>query len=455
MYNFNPILNSDSYKLSHFKFYPEGTTNVYSYMESRGGRYEKNLFFGLQGLIKQYLLNPVKRSDVKYAKQFAEAHGMPFNEKGWNRIVNKHGGYYPVEIKAVPEGTLVPTKNVLMTVENTDPEVPFITSYIETMALRLWYPITVATRGYYMKNNVKPFFDVTSDAGNLDFSILDFSARGTTSYESNLIGGAAHLLNFSGSDSMAAVDYVKRFYGGEILGYSVPATEHSIMTAYGHDNELESFRRLLDITPPNSTLSVVSDTWNIFDACEKWVSLKDIIFAKNITLVIRPDSGDIATVLDKVFIILLEGFGYTVNDKGYAVLNNVKVLWGDGMNENTIGTPYSAAMLHNISADSVMAGSGGGLLQADMDRDTSKFAFKASNIKINGVDKPIAKDPITDPGKQSKQGRMKLVLENGEYATVTDSNSSYNSANDQLRTIYKNGELLIDESMTTIRERVK
>lgn len=454
MYNINPILNADSYKLSHFLFYPEGTTNVYSYMESRGGKYDETLFFGLQGFLKEYLSKPITRLDIKYAKGFAAEHGLPFNEEGWLHILNKHDGYLPVEIKAVPEGMVIPNHNVLMTVENTDPAVPFITSYIETMALRLWYPITVATRGLNMKRAIKGYYEATSDTMDMSFSVLDFSARGCTSFESNAIGGAAHLVNFAGSDSMGAIDYVKQLYGGKIVGYSVPATEHSIMCAYGHNNELASFERMVDIAQPGSVLSVVSDTWNIYEAVEKWITLREKIQNKGITLVIRPDSGDIGEVLDRILPAIANGFGTTKNNKGYHVINGAKVLWGDGMNEDTITLPFYQAMMHDISADSVMAGSGGGLLQANLDCDTNKFAFKASNITINGVDKPIAKDPITDHGKQSKKGRMELHSINGHLHTITDGMARDFSNKDLLEVVYRNGSLIRETTMEEIRNLV-
>jgi nicotinamide phosphoribosyltransferase len=427
----NLILNSDSYKCSHWKFYPEGTTEVYSYLESRGGKYPKTLFFGLQGLLKEYLFTPLKLEDVQYAADFAKEHG-----------------------------TLVENSNVLMTVQNTDPALPWVTSYIETLMLRLWYPITVATRIYYMKQKIKPYFDKTSDSGFMDFALLDFSARGNTSYESSMIGGGAYLLSFSGTDTMAAVDYVSQLYGGKILGFSIPATEHSVMTAYGLENELASFERIIDLTEEGTTVSVVSDSWNIFDAVEKWSSIAEKIKAKNITLVVRPDSGDVRLVMGEVLRNLKRGFSSTTNSKGFEVLNNVKVLWGDGINEDTVTIPFEVAYDNKISADSVLTGSGGGLMQVDINRDTNKFAFKASNMIINGVSTPIAKDPITDFGKRSKKGKLKLAHYNSKdegsgYITLTESMTGYEIAQDELQTVYFNGQLIYNESMETIRKRIK
>lgn len=453
---YNPILNSDSYKMSHYLFYPEDTEEIYSYMESRGGRYKENLFFGLQGFLAQYLTLPVHKFHIEEAADFAANHGVPFNREGWEHILKYHQGFFPVEIRAVKEGSVIPTSNILLDVRNTGgPETAFITSYIETMALRLWYPITVATRGLYMKRKLKPYFEASSDTGNMDFAVLDFSARGCSSFESNQIGGAAHLVNFKGSDSMGAVQYVKEYYGDKIQGYSVPATEHSIMCAYGEENELESFKRMIERAPEGGILSVVSDTWNIYAAVEKWTTLREMIRNKGITLVIRPDSGDIKHVLREIFPVVAAGFGTTKNSKGYHVLNDCKILWGDGMNENTIVYPYAVALDNGISADSVIAGSGGGLMQADIDRDTSKFAFKASNIIINGISKPIAKNPVTDPGKVSKSGKMKLVKTVHEgYKTLTGKEVEFDSLDNQLKTVYRDGVIYSTVTMDEIRDRV-
>ena len=179
MNRINPILDTDSYKLSHFLGYPQDATNIYSYAESRGGVYTATVFFGLQKFIKELAATRVTVDDVFEAASFAKAHGVPFNEAGWMRIVDVHNGRIPVRIKAVAEGTFVPTHNVLVTVENTDPTMPWLTSYIETALLRAtWYPTTVATRIHAMKQDIKPFYDRTSDLGDMGFALLDFSARG-------------------------------------------------------------------------------------------------------------------------------------------------------------------------------------------------------------------------------------------------------------------------------------
>lgn len=457
MLDYNPIADCDSYKLSHWKFYPKGTKFVYSYLESRGGQYEETPFFGAQGLIKQYLTTPFTKEHIQEVEEISAEHfgtKKMFNRTGFDYILNKHGGYWPVEIKAVPEGTIVPYKNVLMTVENTDENCPFTTSFLETMDLRLWYPITVAARCLAVKRKLKPIFHQYSDnPEDVDFAFHNFGDRGATSYDSAMIAGAAHLLLFKGTDAFPSLRYLRRLYNAGVSGYSVAATEHSIMCSYKESNEFESFERIIEEAEEGTIISVVSDTWNIFRACEMWVKLADRIKEKNLTLVVRPDSGDIKAVLPKVLLILINGFGVRLNSKGLNVLKNVKVLWGDGMNEETVTEPFLIALGMGIAPDSIVTGAGGGTVQNGLNRDTNKFATKASNVIVGDEEYGIAKDPITDPGKQSKMGRMSLVDGSvwGKLVTVTGSDTVNGNI---LRPIFRNGELLIDEDFATMRNRI-
>ncbi len=189
----NVLLNTDSYKVSMFKQYPAGTTGVYSYIESRGGRYDRTVFFGLQAFIKEYLLEPITQSDIDIADEILTAHGEPFNRAGWQYILDKHMGYLPVVIRAVPEGLVIPVKNVLATIENTDPECYWLTTYLETALLRaVWYPTTVATQSWTIKRVILDYLEKTGDPALIDFKLHDFGARGVSSLESAAIGGAAH-----------------------------------------------------------------------------------------------------------------------------------------------------------------------------------------------------------------------------------------------------------------------
>ena len=202
--NFNNfILNTDSYKTSHWLQYPPNTEYVSSYIEARGGNnsFENVLFFGLQAYIKEYLSKPITQSDIDEAKTIFSAHGVPFNEAGWQRLIDKHQGYLPLRIQAVPEGMVIPTGQVLCQVVNTDPEFFWLTSYIETSLLRaIWYPSTVASLSYYCKQLIKAGLEKSADnLDSLPFKLHDFGARGVSSYESSALGGLAHLVNFFGN----------------------------------------------------------------------------------------------------------------------------------------------------------------------------------------------------------------------------------------------------------------
>ena len=250
-----------------------------------------------------------------------------------------------------------------------------------------------------------------------------------------------------------------------MAAFSVAATEHSVMCSYGEENEELSFKYLIaNMMPENGILSVVSDTWNIYRAIDYWGKLAEEVRAKNATLVIRPDSGDMEEVLRKILPKITEYFGYDINTKGYKVLRNVKVLQGDGINESNVHVPFAIAEEFGISADSIMTGSGGGLMQTNIDRDTCKFAFKASNLTLSdGTEVGIAKNPITDPGKRSKKGRMMLkhtpYWVNTDYFTYTTDDhpakyEMYLETEDTLRIVYVNGHVEGIESLSQIRERL-
>src|SRR5215831_85033 len=207
----NLILNTDSYKPSHWLQFPPGVTASTSYLSSRGGRFGSTLFFGLQHILKETLAGEAfSKADVDEAGEFLAAHGEPFNRDGWLRILERHSGRLPIRIKAVPEGTVVLTHNVLMTVESTDPAAFWLPSYLETLLLRAtWYPTTVATQSYYLKKRIFEYLRDTSDdpRGELPFKLHDFGCRGVSSQESAGIGGMAHLVNFKGSDTIEGIRY--------------------------------------------------------------------------------------------------------------------------------------------------------------------------------------------------------------------------------------------------------
>ena len=464
----NIILNSDSYKYSQFNQYPPKTTVVYSYIESRGGVYDATVFFGLQAFIKEYLVGPVVTMDmIDEAEAIITAHGEPFNREGWEYIVREHGGKLPVIIKAVPEGTVVGVKNVLATIENTDPKCYWLTSFLETALLRaIWYPTTVATNSYENKKLILDYLEKTGDPSTIDFKLHDFGARGVSSLESAGIGGAAHLVNFQGTDTVEALLFARRYYGADMAGFSVPAMEHSTVTSWGREGEVDSYRNMVKVNgKPGGIVSVVSDSYDIFAACEKWgTELKQDVLDSGATLVVRPDSGDPADVVTKCLRILDKYFGHTVNDKGYRVLNNVRVLQGDGINHQSIRSILYTATLAGYSADNIVFGQGGALLQI-VNRDDQKFAMKCSAALVDGVWVDVFKDPVTDKGKQSKKGKLKLgktLIEQREdgtqvnhYFTVQANEPDFDKIVDVLEVVFENGVLFRDMTFDEVRANAK
>jgi nicotinamide phosphoribosyltransferase len=455
----NIILNTDSYKVSMFKQYPVGTTGVYSYIESRGGRYDRTVFFGLQAFIKEYLLEPVTQRDIDIADEILTAHGEPFNRAGWQYILDKHMGYLPVVIRAVPEGTVIPVKNVLATIENTDPECFWLTTWLETALLRAsWYPTTVATQSYTIKRVILDYLERTGDPSTIDFKLHDFGARGVSSMESAGIGAAAHLVNFMGTDTITGVLFAREYYNAGISGFSIPAAEHSTITSWGRDGEVDAYRNMLtQFARPGTILAVVSDSYDIYNAASKlWgEELRQQVIDSGATVVIRPDSGDPVEVNRRLIEILGEKFGYTVNAKGFKVLNNVRLIQGDGINELTVRSILGAFMAMGWSADNIAFGMGGALLQA-VDRDTQKFAMKASSARINGEWVNVVKDPVTDPGKKSKAGRVTLWQSGGEFASTVEQPMNWTDQGigpwtEALEEVFRDGKLVKEIDFATVR----
>lgn len=434
----NIILSSDSYKYSQYLQYPPETKTVYSYIESRGGKWNKTMFFGLQLFIKQYLLKPVTMADIDEAEELITLHGEPFNRAGWEHIVKVHGGLLPVIIKGVPEGTLLDNKNVLVTIENTDPECFWLTSFLETAMLRaIWYPTTVATNSWASKQEILKWLRQTGTPEAIDYKLHDFGARGVSSSESAMIGAMAHLLNFNGTDTVEAIWGARKFYNAKMAGTSIPASEHSTITAWGREFEVEAYRNMIkQFGKEGAIFSVVSDSYDIFNAAENlWgKELKNEVIDSGATLVVRPDSGDPATVVLQVVEALDKGYGHTINDKGYKVLNHVRVIQGDGIDLQSIRAILFTLSLSGWSADNVNFGQGGALLQM-VNRDDLKFAMKCSAALVGNEWRDVFKDPITDAGKRSKKGRVTLYkgMDGGYHSGVEDWKES------ALVTYFKNG----------------
>ena len=457
------ILDCDSYKFSHYFQYPKGTTAMYSYLESRGGKYNKTVMFGLQYYIKNFLTRRITVADVEEAKEISQLHGVPFNYEGWMRIATVLEGKLPVRIKAVPEGMVIPVKNILMSIESTDEETFWVASWLETMMLRIWYTITVATHSYEAKQTIRKYLDISADDTEsiIGFKLHDFGGRGVTCQEQAMLGGAAHLVNFMGTDTVAGIMMARWFYGEKMAGFSIPASEHSTMTMWGRDGEVDAMRNMIKSYGDGFIFACVSDQYDFFNACRNiWGGeLREDILAMKATLVVRPDSGDPIECIVEGLKIFDEKFGSVINKKGYKVLNKIRMIQGDGINEEDIIRICEAVIAAGFSMENVGFGMGGGLLQKGIDRDTQKFAFKCCWAMVNGEGVMVFKDPITDQGKKSKRGRLALKvsinpLTKKEEVRTLPEGEVFGSDN-LLETVYENGELKKEYTFAEVRENTK
>ena len=477
---YNLILLTDAYKYSHHKFYEEGTSKIGSYLESRGGNFDKLVFYGLQYFLKRYLSDvAITKEDVDEAEHVLSGEDGVFSRTDvfdrskFDYIVEKHGGKLPVRIKALKEGTIAKPGVALMYIENTDDKCAWLTNFLEPLLLQVWYPIVVATLSKLVKNIVSNYFD-KSTAYNQDtkdfiigYVLNDFGFRGVSSVESASVGGSAHLVNFDGSDNIVASLFAKDYYNiTKMFGKSVPATEHSIMTIKGNLGEIDMMKRVL-CQYPTGIVACVSDSYDIKRSIKLWgTELKDLILSRpsepGNQLVIRPDSGHVLNTLKYIFTELFEHFGYTVNEKGYKVLPpQIRVIQGDGVNLNSIIDIYKMLEEEKISADNLALGMGGKLLQADINRDTCKFATKACFAIVNGEVRNVVKSPteITENGeylpsfKTSKQGLPKTYFdENGNMATTTSISDIFEDVTDLMEWVFEDGDLLKEYTFDEVRE---
>lgn len=453
--NSNLILSSDSYKVSHWKQYPPDTEDVYGYLESRGGEFESTVFFGLQYYLENYLSKGISWADIHEAKELMDAHLGPnmFNEDGWNGIMREYDGALPIELRAVKEGSVIPVHNVLMTGHVTDKRFAWLDNYMETMLMQAtWYGTTVATLSHECRKIILKYLEETGDPSLIGFKLHCFGCRGSTSPESAAIGSCGHLINFMGTDTIPALVLAKKYYGCDCAGFSIGAAEHSTITSWGKENEAKAYKNMLDQFP-EGLVAVVSDSYDIYNAITNiWgKELKEQVMSRNGTLVIRADSGDPCEVVVECLKKMADAFGSAVNEKGYIVLDpHVRLLQGDGINIKTIPVILEAVKRAGFSADNIGFGMGAGLLQ-QVDRDTCKFAFKASSVTINGVDYPVFKKPATDSSKNSKQGKLSLIYENEQYSTVQTKDLKPDQQ-DLLEVVFLNGKVMRHQTLEEIRK---
>lgn len=434
----NLLLNMDAYKCSHYEMQDQNIAYDNRYFESRGGKFSKTYFFGLQYIIKEYLEKGITQADLDEAFPILEYIGTGFHKQGWEYIVNELGGKLPIEICAIKEGTVIGTSNVLFQFRNTDPNCAWLPGVLETMLMRVWYPTTVSTLSYHIREAIQEYANISSDTGFIDYHLNDFSCRGVSSYESSAIGGASHLCIFAGSDNIPGLKLLKDYYGHTSeQPISVKATEHSIMCQRGRDGEYEVVKNIV-LAYPDGITSMVIDAYNDIALLDYIGSeLKQYIIKRTAPLVIRPDSGSPIEAISMCFDKLSHYFGFTINLKGFKVLPDyVRIIQGDGINYETIQEIINFLHENKISIDNIIFGCGGALLQ-QVNRDDLRFAIKSSQITYkDGTTRDIFKDPIGDKGKRSKWGRLALIIEDGEYLTVREDDYV---RNDKLQVVFKDG----------------
>ena len=447
------ILDTDSYKFSHWLQDPPGTTNSGFYLSSRGGKFANTIFFGLQRFCKEELAEPVTLEQIDYASANLPKHGTPFNREGWLRVLEKHRGYLPIRIRAVREGTVVPSGNVLLDVRSTDPDLPWVSGYVETQMVRGWAPITISTKSYYGKKIIFKHLLRSSDdpLGELPFKLHDFGGRGVTSRQHAGIGGMAHLVNFMGTDTYMGVLYAEGYYGEPMAGFSVPAAEHSTACKWGKARHGEFYRHMFKAFGKKGCVwACVSDTYDYYDTVEnEWGgSLGREIAESGSTVVCRPDSGVPVDVVLKTLEILDRKVGTVKNKKGYKVLPPwIRIIQGDGVGLDPIDEIYEAIEARGFSSTNVGFGMGGELQQKGIDRDTNKFAYKCWDATIDGEVHEIFKDPATDPGKRSLAGQHSLILERGQFSTVKGE-----LPGNLLEPVWDTGDVLRDQSFSEVRK---
>jgi nicotinamide phosphoribosyltransferase len=476
----NPLLLIDGYKLDHRRQYPDNTTKVYSNWTPRSSRVpdqKEVVCFGLQYFIKKYLIEDMwthffTRPVNDVCEEYTE---MVNSYVGPNDIGSDHInelwqlGYLPLEIRALPEGTLCPIGVPMLTIENTHPKFAWLVNYIETlMSNVLWMPCTSATHAFRLRKLLDSFADKTCN--NRDFVQWqghDFSMRGMSGIESSLTSGAGHLLSFAGSDTFPTIKFVRKYYDGEgLIAGSVPATEHSVMCAGGQETELETFNRILDLYP-QGIVSVVSDTWNFWDVCTKIVTeLKPKIMAREGKLVLRPDSGDPVKIIcgDKdatdirarkgAVQLLWDEFGGKVNNKGYKELDpHIGLIYGDAITYDRAKVICEGLEKLGFASNNIVFGVGSYTYQYNT-RDTYGFAMKATWAEVDGVGKDIFKKPVTDNGEKfSAKGRL-AVLQDGNSLRLVQGATPEQEKNSLLRPVFKNRDLFNVDSFTNIRTRL-
>ncbi|MFT3979001.1 MAG: nicotinate phosphoribosyltransferase [Ferruginibacter sp.] len=483
-----PILLKDGYKVGHKFQYPQGTTLVYSNLTPRKARNKEInevVFFGLQYFIKEYLQNqftenffnlPKEKVLYSYARRINNYLGK--DAVSFDHIEALHDlGYMPLEIKAIPEGTPVPMRVPVLTIRNTVPEFFWLTNMLETiMSDILWKPCTSATTAFeYLKTFTK-YADETvgADGSFIPWQGHDFSFRGMSGVEDAVMSGAAHLLSFAGTDTIPAIDFLEEYYNAdcekELVGGSVAATEHSVMCMGTQESEIKTFERLINEVYPSGIVSIVSDTWDFWKVITEFLlQLKSQILARNGKVVIRPDSGDPVKIIvgddmapkdspeyKGAIQCMWEIFGGTITEKGYKLLDgHIGLIYGDSITTERQTAILEGLKKKNFASYNVVLGIGSFTYEY-VTRDSFGFAMKATYGEVNGIGRDIFKDPKTDDGtKKSAKGLMQVYRTHDGILQLKDQCTWEEEAQGVLKTVFKDGVLVIDESLDTIRKRLR
>ncbi|RZJ71264.1 nicotinate phosphoribosyltransferase [Flavobacterium sp.] len=481
----NPLLLTDGYKLDHRRQYPNGTTLVYSNWTPRKSRHEnigEVVFFGLQYFLKKYVIDdfnanffgkPKEEVLAKYTRRVNNYLGE--NLVGIDHVGDLHDlGYIPMVFKALPEGSKVPLRVPMFTLYNTLPEFFWLTNYFETLlSAVIWLPCNSATiAGEYRKILDKYAAETSSQPGFVDWQGHDFSMRGMGGIEASITSSAGHLLYFMGTDTIPAIDFLEEFYNAdsdtELIGGSVAATEHSVMCMGTTEGEFETFQRLVTEVYPKGIVSIVSDTWDLWKVLTDYLpKLKDTIVSREGKVVIRPDSGDPADIIcgspngknenekKGVIELLWEVFGGSTNDKGFKELvPQIGAIYGDSITPERAIQICERLKTKGFASTNIVFGIGSFTYQYNT-RDTFGFAMKATYGEVNGEGRAIFKDPITDDGtKKSAKGLMKITLENGIF-TLHDNVSWEEEKTGELKEVFRDGKILIDQKLSEIRQRAR
>ena len=481
----NPLLYTDGYKVDHRRQYPLDTTLVYSNWTPRKSRIkniDEVVFFGLQYFIKKYIIEdfqqnffdqPKEKITKQYSKRINNYLGE--NSVGIKHIEDLHDlGYIPMVFKALPEGVAVPIRVAMFTMYNTLPEFFWLTNYFETLlSTTVWLPCNSATLAKQYRKILDHYAAETSSIPEfVDWQGHDFSMRGMAGMEAALMSASGHLLSFSGSDTIPAIDFLETYYAAdsdhETIAGSVAATEHSVMCMGTLDGEEETIKRLITEVYPNGIVSIVSDTWDLWKVLTEYLpNLKDEVLARNGKVVIRPDSGDPVDIIcgnpdgkneaekKGVIELLWETFGGIENKKGYKELDaHIGAIYGDSITLERATNICERLKEKGFASTNVVLGIGSFTYQYNT-RDTFGFAMKATYGEVGGKGRAIYKDPITDDGtKKSAKGLLKIIKEDGTYKML-DEVSWAEEREGELKEVFRDGKLLKEASLAAIRKRLK